>query len=118
MNKALASFNKILPTTAVESEGGYIPNLNKIKQGNFVYEGFNRNRYLRYTGLEKTYKEVRNTPGRGDIRTHNIDLISNVIYIENNNSQWCNIQFNNADDARTSFLYLINRTDEQLLNQE
>ena len=90
--------------------------LNLLKKGNFVYEGFGRNRFLRYLGPVKTYKEVRQGSGRGDIRTHNVDLEKNTIFIENNNSKEQELVYANEEDAKKVFLYIVGEENEKFLN--
>jgi len=106
LNNKTMNTNKNLPDR-ISIEGDAKFNFDVLRKGNFVYEGYGRNRFLRYTGPEKTYAEVRNTPKKGDIITHNIDLIKNKIYIENEKSQDALYTYQNEEDALTAFLYIV-----------
>lgn len=87
--------------TPISKQGTYNPNLEIIANGNFVYEGFGCNRFLRYTGELKTYEQVRHSR----TRTHNIDFFTSndinpkfCMYIENNSSKEIVISYSSAKD--------------------
>ena len=110
----LDKIEELINTEPVKIEGSKF-NLNILRKGNFVFEGYvSGTRHLRYLGPIKSYKEVRNTPKRGDIRTHNIDLLENMIWIENNNSVYSVLHYKTTKIAEQVFCNIIGITSKEL----
>ena len=82
-------------------------NLNKLKNGNFAYEGYmSDTRFLRYLGKKIKSKSAEYTHAYTN-RTHNIDLYNDCITIENNNSSWFEVKYATVEDAKLAFEDLI-----------
>ena len=84
--------------------GNYAPNFNMLKtKGFFHFEGGERNRVVRASTCEPTLIDVIYEQKR---RSHNIDCVGNVIWIENNGSQQTSIKFDSDEDAQREFFEL------------
>jgi hypothetical protein len=94
-----------------------IINFRLLADAKFVYEGFNRNRFLRYKmpGVTLTLEQVKGGVNKKDLRTHNVDLMGDTIYVENNNSQYAKISYTNAEKAKKAFAEIVGENNLQFL---
>ena len=98
-------FNVLNLPNPIEIQGSNF-NLKTLSKGKFVYEGYRRNRFIRYTG-DKIFDLHDIRDYRLKRRSHNIDFMGCRIIIENNDSKSMICDFKSTEDSEKVMRFLV-----------